>query len=194
MNRFTLKLLLFIALWYEIAAEFRIDADSALIWTLAVIFGGRFALRYAAQAAGLLGPFTVGLLLQAVLWMALLWWFAPSLFHALPLVFDGVILVALALIGARCRFLFEEHRRKHGRLVLADHSGLVLAAVFGALFACMLSMRLFGSLLPLLGYALLPGLPLSFGWRMAPLAAPERFDAKTGDAGSFFDAGLSEDR
>ena len=27
MNRFTLKLLLFLALWYEIAAEFRIDAD-----------------------------------------------------------------------------------------------------------------------------------------------------------------------
>lgn len=140
------------------------------------------------------GPLTFGLLVQVVLWFGLLWWFAPALFHGVPLVFELLIVVALALAGARCRFLYEEQRRRGRKFVPAEHSEAVLVVVFGGLAACMVALHQWGSLWPIVGYVLLPALPFGFGWRMAPIAAPERFDAKVGDASAFRDAGLSDER
>ncbi|RED25769.1 hypothetical protein BJ123_1302 [Rhodopseudomonas thermotolerans] len=194
MRHLGLKLILFVAVWYELSVEFRISPDAAFLATIGLLVGGWLAMRLAGQAAYLMGPLTSGLLIQVLLWFVLLWWFAPAVFHAIPVVFDLLIVVGLALAGARCRVLFEEEKKRGRKFVPAEHSVAVLLAVFGAMAACMISLRQWGSLWPLVAYVLIPGLPFAFGWRVAPLAAPDRFDAKVGDAGSFRDAGLSEER
>lgn len=194
MRHLGLKLILFVAVWYELSVEFRLGPDVAFLATIGLLAGGWIALRLAGQAAMLMGPMTSGLLIQTLLWFVLLWWFAPALFHAMPIVFDLLIVAGLSLAGARCHFLYEERKRSGRKLDTADHSVLIVLAVFGGLAACMVSLRQWGSLWPLVGYVLLPALPFAFGWRMAPLAAPERFDAKVGNADSFRDAGLSEER
>jgi len=43
-------------------------------------------------------------------------------------------------------------------------------------------------------YALPPGIPLLFGWRMTLPAGPERTDAKLGSARMFRAAGFSDER
>jgi hypothetical protein len=194
MKRLTFKLGLFVVSWYEVGAELGLHPDTAFLVTLALFVGFGFARGIAGQIIGMIGPFTFGILLQAVLWIVLLWWLAPGVFHAMPFVFDLLIVLGLALVGARCRFLFEEHRAKHGPIELSEHSGLVLIVVFGALAACAFAMHRWGSLWPLLAYAALPVLPFSFGWRMGPLAAADRPDARFGSADDFRNAGLSEDR
>ncbi|EJW10837.1 hypothetical protein A33M_3998 [Rhodovulum sp. PH10] len=185
---------MFVVIWYELAIELGLGADTAFLATLGLMAIWWSGLRLVAQGITLMGPFTFGLLAQTAVWLVLFWWFAPAAFHALPLLFDLLIVLALALSGARCRFLYEAYRQSGRRFVPAEHSGLVLLVVFGGLAACMVSLRYWGSLWPLAGYALLPAIPFGFGWRMAPLAAPDRFDAKVGDADAFRDAGLSEER
>lgn len=194
MKRIAFRLGLFVVVWYELGVELGLHPDTAFFVTLALFVGFGFARGIAGQIIGMIGPFTFGILLQAVLWIALLWWLAPRVFHAMPFVFDLAIVLGLALVGARCRYLFEERRAKHGPIDLSEHSGLVLLVVFGVLGACALAMHYWGSLWWLVGYALLPALPFSFGWRMGPLAAADRPDARFGNADDFRDAGLSEDR
>jgi len=194
MRRISFKLGLFLILWYELCAELGLSADAGFVWALVVIFGGMLALRFLAQLAGMIGPFTFGLGFQTLLWVILLWWLVPSVFQALPLVADLMIVLALALLGARCRFLFERRRLRRGPLVAPEYAGMLVAAVLGALLVGMWLVAHWGSVWPLIGYALLPGLPFSFGWRMAPLAAARRPDARVGDAKTFRDAGLSEER
>jgi hypothetical protein len=190
----TFKLGLFVLVWYELVVEFHLNPDTAFFVMLALVAGFAFARGVAAQIVTLVRPFTFGLLLQALLWIGLLWWMAPGVFTAIPFVLDLLIVLGLALIGARCRHLYEDYRQKHGFPKFSEHSGLVLLVVFGTLGACIAALQFWGSLWPLLGYALLPALPFSFGWRMGPLAAAERPDAKLGDAEAFRDAGLSEER
>jgi len=55
------------------------------------------------------------------------------------------------------------------------------------------TLRLAGSFWPLVYYALLPGIPLSFGWRAAGVPLRSRSDAKMGNAEGFRAAGVSEE-
>ncbi len=188
------RLGLFVVIWYELGVELRLHPDTAFFVTLALFVGFSFARGIAGQIIGMIGPLTFGILLQAVLWIVLLWWLAPGVFHAMPFVFDLAIVLGLALVGARCRYLFEERRAKHGPVDLSEHSGVVLIAAASVLGACIFAMQRWGSLWPLLAYAALPLLPFSFGWRVGPSASADRPDARFGNADDFRDAGLSEDR
>jgi len=194
MKRLTFKLGLFVVVWYELMVEFGLGADFAFLLSLGLLGGFSLALRLAGQASGLMGPFTSGMLIQALLWLALLWWFAPAVFRAVPLVFDLLIVLGLALAGARCRYLYEVWRQKDGQFVPADYSLPIVIGVLGSLFGCMLALRYWGSLWPLVAYVLLPALPFGFGWRMGPLASADRPDARFGNAENFRDAGLSDER
>lgn len=193
MRDLAFKFGLFVVVWYEVAAELRLGADMAFMVALALFGGGWLAMRLSTQVISLIGPVTFGALLQAAVWIGLFWWLAPATFRTVPFVFDLVVLAGLVLGGARCRFLFEEFRQQGGRIALAGHSELVLAAAAIVLTACMLALRNWGSLWPLFGFALLVALPFGFGWRMAPVAAAARHDAKVGDDDAFRDAGLSDE-
>lgn len=194
MNQLIFKLGLFFCIWYEIAAELHLDGDTAFIVGIAAWFGCRFAVRIAAQAIGLLGPNVFGLILQVGLWMLLFWWFAPATIRAQPVIFVLGAVAVLALAGARCRQMFERQCSLHGSSVWRAHSGPVVAGILGLLLVCMMSLRHWGSLWPLVAYALLPGIPFSLGWRQVRSPSPDRPDAKVGNEEAFRDAGLSEER
>ena len=193
-NGFLFKLGLFVCIWYEIAAELRLDGDTAFLVGAAMWGFGWFAVRMLGQAIGLLGPSNVGLLLQAALWAALFWWFAPSSLRAQPIIFEIGIVVMLMVVGGLARNQFERLRARHGEALWRAHSGALVAAVLGSLFLVMIALRQFGSVWPLIGYGLLLLLPFGFGWRLMPRASKARADAKVGDEASFRDAGLSEER
>jgi hypothetical protein len=194
MNRLFFKLALLVCLWYEIAVELHLDSNTAFFIAMLVVFGGWFALRMSGQLVGMLGPRTLSLLVYSVLWLVLFWWFAPSVLSSLPLVLIVFALVALAMIGARCRLVFERERALRGKKLFSDHSAAVVGVILGGLLLAMVSLRTWHSLWPLLGYLLLLGLPFGFGWRMGGMGSPERADAKLGDEETFRDAGLSEER
>jgi hypothetical protein len=126
--------------------------------------------------------------------MLLFWWFAPATLRAQPVIFEIGAVVVLALAGARCRQQFEREYLLHGAAVWRAHSGVVVASLFGVLLILMMSLRHWGSLWPLVAYALLLGIPLGFGWRMVRPPSPDRPDAKVGNEETFRDAGLSEER
>jgi hypothetical protein len=193
-NRLFFKLGLLVCLWYEIAVELRLDSNTAFFVALLLVFGGWFALRMSGQLVGMLGPRTLSLLVHSVVWLALFWSFAPSALLSLPLVLIAFGLFALTMIGARSRLIFERERALRGKKLFSDHSALAVGVILGGLFLCMVALRTWHSLWPLVGYVLLPGLPFGFGWRMGGMPSPDRVDAKLGDEETFRDAGLSEER
>jgi hypothetical protein len=193
-NRFFFKLGLLVCLWYEIAVELHLDSNTAFFVALLVVFGGWFALRMSGQLVGMLGPRTLSLLVHGMVWLVLFWVFAPSVLLSLPLVLIVFALFALTMIGARCRLVFERERALRGKKLFSDHSALAVGVILGGLLLCMIALRTWHSLWPLVGYLLLPGLPFGFGWRMGGMPSPDRVDAKLGDEETFRDAGLSEER
>lgn len=194
MNRMLFKLGLFVCIWYEIAAELHLDGDTAFLVGAAVMGFGWFALRMLGQAIGLLGPSNVGLLLQAGLWAALFWWFAPLSLRAQPVIFEIGIVVMLIVAGGAARHQFERQHERFGDAMWRAHSGAVVVAILASLFLLMAALRHFGSVWPLVGFGLLLLLPFGFGWRMKLPASRARADAKVGDQETFRDAGLSEER
>jgi hypothetical protein len=193
-NRLFFKLALLVCLWYEIAVELHLDSNTAFFIAMLLVFGGWFALRMSGQLVGMLGPRMLSLLVYSVLWLVLFWWFAPAVLLSLPLVLIVFALVALAMIGARCRVMFEQEWALRGKKLFSDHSAPVVGVILGGLLLAMVSLRAWHSLWPLVGYLLLPGLPFGFGWRMGGIGSPERADARLGDEETFRDAGLSEER
>jgi len=193
MKRLVVKFGLAVCLWYELMAEFHMESGTAFWAAMALVCFGWFAFRMSGPFIGSLGPKTLALLLQSVLWFVLLWWLAPPLW-ALPLPLDLFVLVVLAVMGARSRVRFELARDGLLARLRRDYSGHIVGAVLLALSPCWISIRLWGSLWPLIGYALLPGLPFLFGWRMVTAPPHDKPDARVGDADDFRDAGLSEER
>jgi len=193
-NRLFFKLGLLVCLWYEIAVELHLDSNTAFFVALLLVFGGWFALRMSGQLVGMLGPRTLSLLVHSMLWLVLFWAFAPSALLSLPVVLIVFALFALTMIGARSRLVFERERALRGKKLFSDHSALVVGVILGGLLLCMVALRTWHSVWPLVGYLLLPGLPFGFGWRMGGMPSPDRTDAKLGDEETFRDAGLSEER
>jgi hypothetical protein len=194
MRSIWIKLVLFLCLWYEIAAELHLDGDRSFVLALVVVVLGWFGLRMSGHLIGMLGPNMHRLIVLLVVWLILFWWFAPAVLKALPVVFILAGALAIAVAGARCRHQFELHRHKLDKAYLREHSVVLVALVFAALVPIFFSVHRWGSVWPIIGYTLLPGLPFSFGWQMAVRVGPQRSDAKFGDKDAFRDAGLSEER
>jgi hypothetical protein len=194
MRHFWFKLVLFLCLWYEVAAELRLDGDRALLVTLAIIGLGWFLLRMSGSLIGMLGPTMHRLLVGTVIWLLLFWWFAPNALKALPVAVLLAMALGVAALGARCRHWFELNHHRIDKAYLRNHSEVVLLTVFGTLGLIAFSLEYWGSLWPLIGCVMLPGLPFGFGWQLASQLAHKRADAKFGDKASFRDAGISEER
>ncbi len=194
MKRLIFKFGLFICIWSEIATELRLDGDTAFLVGVVVFCASWFAVRIAGHVLGLMGPSAFGLLVQSIVWAVLFWCFAPRALRELPLLSDITAIVILGLAGARSRQLFERELRLRGAELWRAHSGIVMACIFGTLLVTMVSLRLWGSIWPLIAYSLLIVIPFGFGWRTVGVGSPDRADAKFGDEEGFKDAGLSEER
>lgn len=191
MRRFWFKLGLFFCIWLEVAAELHIGGEAALVSGIALWFAARFVVQIAGHVLGLLGPTVFGLCVQGLIWIALCWWWAPAVLWAQPWGFVLGGLGLIALVGAAGRRVFERERLRHGKNILRVHSVTVVAALFGAVALGMGASLGWYSLWPLVGYGLLLYLPFGIGWRIVPLVADARIDARMGSAKGFSDAGVS---
>jgi hypothetical protein len=194
MRPFWIKLALFLCLWYEVAAELRLDGDRAFLVSVMIVGAGWLVLRLSGPLIGMLGPNTHRLLVGTLLWLALFWWFGPGFLKALPIVFVLAGAFGIAYAGGRARHWLNENRDRLNKAFLREHSGAVLAVTFGALALAFIVENVSGSIWILIGYGLLLGLPLGFGWQLAETVGARRFDAKVGKEEAFRDAGLSEER
>jgi hypothetical protein len=186
------KCMLFLGLWHEVAAQFRMGADSAFVVALLVFYGGWFVQRFTLEFAGMSAELTAALIVHGTLWLLLYCWLAPDMLRAQPWSFILVALVALVLAGLRLREHFDLFGYASEKAYLRDHSEATVGLALGGLGAACLARHHWGSVLPLIGYVALVGLPLSFGWMGGAHVNP-RYDAQFGDENMFHDAGVSED-
>ena len=187
------KIGLFVCVWYEVGRQLGLDGDTAFVITAVALVGGWLAMRMAGQLAGMLGPLTAALLVRLPVWLVLIWCVAPPLLATQPMIFKVIVFGLIALLAARGRHVFEQHRNDFTKEWLRAHSELVVLTVLLVLAGAGVGMRFAGSLWPLVGYALLPGIPFGFGWRAANPKLRNRSDAKMGSADSFRAAGVSEE-
>lgn len=193
MPRRHLKIALFLLLWHEIAAQFRLGPDSAFTVTPMLFFGGSVVRWYALELAGLSQHLmTAALLWRGALWLTVYGWLAPAIVHTLPLSFTAGGCVGLALLGARARAEFDRRGHEFGKAFFRAHSEHVVAALIATLTIAGMTRHASGSVLPLLGCALLPGLPFSFGWEAASPRAQARVDAAFGEEEMWHDVGTEE--
>lgn len=193
MRRIGFKIGLFVCVWYEVGRQLGLDGDSAFVVTAIVWVGGWLALRMAGQLAGMLGPLTAALVVRLPIWLVVVWCVAPPVFATQPVVFKVVAFGLMAFLGARGRHVFEQRRADFTKEWLRQHSEVVVVAVLLVLACAGACLRLNGSFWPLVYYALLPGIPLSFGWRAAVAPLRGRSDARMGNAEGFRAAGMSEE-
>ncbi|MHB8267433.1 hypothetical protein [Bradyrhizobium sp.] len=189
-----LKFTVLVGIWYELSMALGINGGAALYIALLVVFIGWLATSLPGQVFRMLGPRTQSLVVHGLIWLFIFWWMTPPAIFELPLALHGFVLYALALAGARARRVYERERSRLREKLYAEHSGLIVAGLFGGLLLVMMALRTWHSVLPLLLCALLPGIPFHYGWRMGAPDSPERADAKLGDAEDFRNAGLSEER
>jgi hypothetical protein len=188
------KFAVLLGIWYEVSTIVGINGGAALYIALLVVFVGWLATSLPGQVFRMLGPRTQSLVVHGLIWLFIFWWFTPAAIFDLPLVLHGFVLYVLAMAGARARRVYERERSRLREKLYAEHSGLIVAGLFGGLLLVMMALRTWHSVLPLLLCALLPGIPFHYGWRMGAPESPERADAKVGDAEDFRAAGLSEER
>jgi hypothetical protein len=186
------KVMLFMGLWQQVAVEFDLSADGAFAAALLVFFGTWIVRRFTLELAGLSEELTAALFVRGTVWLLLYFWLAPPLVRAQPCSFILCGLVAFVLAGMRCRVEFERHGYATGTAFLRDQSELTVGIAAAGIALAYLAHQRGGSVLPLVGYAALIGVPFSFGWLGGAPAAPS-FDARFGDENTFRDAGVSED-
>jgi hypothetical protein len=194
MRSIWLKLALFLFLWYEIAAELRLDGDRSFVLSVVIVCVGWFMFRMSGSLVTLFGPNTQRLVIGTVVWLALFWWFAPPVLKAQPIVFVLAGAAGIAVGAARFRHWLNGGGRILCERKLREHSSLAVGTMLAALSALFLSQQFWLSIWSVVGYVLLLGLPFGFGWQMAELAAARRFDAKVGKEEEFRNAGYSEER
>lgn len=188
------KLGLFLVLWYEVAAELRLDGDGSFLVAVLIIGMLWFGLRLAGQLLGMLGPNVQRFIVGLLAWLVLYWWFAPGALKALPLIYVLIGAGLLAIGTARIRHRLERYRPRLMRLRQHPRARWVIAGVCLTFALALGGLHEAGYLWTLIGQALLPGLPVVFGWHMAGTVGAARADAQFGDPRGFRDAGLSEDR
>ncbi len=186
------KLMLFLGLWYETAGQFRLGVDTAFVATLFVFYGTWFVQRFAGEVAGLPEELTAALIVRGFLWIIVYCWLAPDILRAQPWSFIVCVLVMLVLAGMRCREQFDRTALPWGKAFLRQHSEAVAGGALAAVGTACLAQQRWGSMLPLVGYIALVGLPFSFGW-MGGAPVQPRFDASFAEEETVQDAGVSDE-
>lgn len=182
------KLILFLAMWYEVTVELGLGGGTALLVALLACGAGLTLLRLPLQILSMLGPRAVVMAAPVVLWLTLVWWLAPNAVWTYP-VFTMIGGAVLVLIGAAARYAVS--RYPNG---LARRTPMLRGAIspLGSSVVAM-SDQLPQGLLSVALLAVLVAMPLRLGWKFIPPLAPHKFDAKMGDADGFRRAGFRDD-
>ncbi len=186
------KLAMFIGLWCELAVAGGQGANWAFFFTLVVFYGVPIVEGFGIELAGMTARHTAVFFVRGFLWLWVYGWAAPTAFQALAFTVLLAGLTGLTIAGARLREYFDTHGHL-ARAWLRARSESVAGALLVVMACAMLAERRWGSVLPLVGYAALIGLPLSFGWTLATHGPQTRFDARFGDDDTFRKAGMSEE-
>ncbi|HEY7387103.1 MAG TPA: hypothetical protein VH640_01250 [Bryobacteraceae bacterium] len=185
------KIGLFVFLWHEITVCFACGADLACLATVAVFFGAAIVRATGIEIAGMTGPVTAAFVQHGVLWLVVYFWLAPGFVRNLPISITLAGFVAMAFVGAWSRRAFFVWIQDIDGQWFRDRSEAVVGTAMGGVAVAGLAHYHCGSILPLVGYILLPGLPFSFGWLAVTPAMRFRFDAQFGDNDTFHDIGAS---
>jgi hypothetical protein len=188
-----IKLGLFLLLWHEIDAFFQWGANLSCLATLVLFFGASVVRATGIEIAGMTGPVTACLVTHLVLWLVIYFSLAPRIVFDLPISFTGALWVMVALGGAWCRSAFFVWIQDIDAQWIQDRSETTVKLLMGTLTLCCWAQIQWGSVLPLIGFVLLPGLPFSFGWLAVTPVAGFRFDAQFGAQDMFHDVGASDE-
>lgn len=189
-----IKIVLFVALWFELTRYFALDADVSFFWAVCITQGVTIASALNFEFAGLEGELSALFVAWGIIWVALFLWLAPPLIKSFPFCFIVCAVVAIVYLGMLAFPEFLKRPELFQKHWLRERSEAVVGCAMGLLGACMISERLWGSLLPLVGYAALFVLPFAFGWRAAARMLTTPHEARFGQRQSFQDAGVSEDQ
>jgi hypothetical protein len=187
------KLLAFVFLWHELAKCLNIGADEAFINTLVLFFGTAVVRRFGIEIAGMSAPLTAAFATRAVLWLVVYFALAPAFIRNLPFSITLAGCLGLAFAGAAARDWFFVWVQGIDSDWIRDRSEWTVAIVMNALGCCFVAQMHWGSVLPLVGYLLLPGLPLSIGWLARAPEVQWRWDARFGTEEMFHDVGASDE-
>lgn len=187
------KLAMFIGLWHELAVAGGQGANSAFLLTLIVFYGAPIVELFGVELAGMTARHTAVFFVRGFLWWLTYGWVAPPSLRALAITVILAGLAGLTISGARLREYFDAHGHA-ARGWLRARSEFVAGTLLVGIACAMLAERRWGSVLPLVGYATLVALPVSFGWTLATPVPQTRFDARFGDDDTFRKAGMSEER
>lgn len=188
-----IRIAMFLGLWFESARYFEMGADGAFLLTGVVFFGTWWVQAYAVELAGLSAPLTAMLLARGAMWIVLFGWLAPDFLKSQPVTIIAAGAIAIVFAGARARGAFDARGYTFDKPFFQDRSGAVVGCVMAALALAFLVQQRLGSVLPLLGYAALLGLPFSFGWQVAGPQPQTKYDAYFGDEDMWHDVGASDE-
>jgi hypothetical protein len=189
-----LRIALFFLLWFETARCFGLSVDGAFVVSLLLAYGTRLVACFSIEIAGFEEELSSLLIAWGIIWVAIYLWLAPRLVRDLPLSFVICAVIALVLAGQRAFHVCLHNPDLLSKAWLRERSEGVLGAVFAALGAAFLTEQLWGSFLPLFGYAALVCLPVAFGWRRGARGASRPYEARFGERQTYQDAGVSEDQ
>ena len=193
MNRRAIKFGVFLVVWHEIANGFGCGANGAFAATLALFFGARVVRGLGIEIGSMSGPVSAAFVMHVAVWLVAYFCLAPGLIRDLPFSVTLCMWFAVALLGAQCRGAFFEWVQGIDAQWFRDRSEAVVGAAMATLTLCFLSQQYYGSILPLVGCVLLPGLPFSFGWLAMTAEARFRYDAQFGTQDTFTDVGASDE-
>jgi hypothetical protein len=189
----SVKVALFLALWFESARYFEMGADSAFLLTCAAFFGRRLVQALSVEFVGLSQPLTAELLSRGVMWWVIFALFGPTILKVQPVTVILAELAALAYAGARARHAFDARGYVLNKMFFYDRSDAVVTAVMSGLALAFTIQIKLGSVLPLAGFVAIFALPFGFGWTCAGPQPQTRFDASFGDENMWHDVGASDE-
>jgi len=188
-----IKLVAFVFMWHEVANCFGHGADAAFSLTLVLFLGAAVVRLFRIELAGMGSPLTAAFLTRGALWLVIYLWLAPGFLRSFPASIIFAAVVCLTFAGAWARDCFFVWLQDIDGQWFRDRSETIVSLAMGAVAMGFISSVAWGSILPMLGYVLLPGLPLSCGWLARTPEAQWRWDATFGSEEMFHDVGASDE-
>ena len=193
MPRLYFMLFGFLFLWHEIAIYFQMDANTACLMTVVVFAWHRVIHAWAGELLGQSQASTAAFFEHGVSWIGFFFWLSPPFFAGLPFTVNLGGWAVLALIGGQARLVCNRRGIEFDKALFRRHSETVVQAMIAFCTIAFLVKQECGSVLPLLGYILLAGLPLRFGWIAAATPTVQQFNASFGTQAMFEEEELSEE-
>lgn len=119
----------FIFLWYEVAAYFHMDVNTAFLMTV-VVFAWHYVIhQWCGELLGQSQALTAAFFEHGVSWVALLFWLWPAFCADLPFTVNVAGWAGLALVGAHARRAFDQRGLVFDKLLFRQHTDAVVGAM-----------------------------------------------------------------